>query len=77
MADRETRNDLDACIEAVHRLEKEKERLEDENEQLRQAAGAFGQLAERLNQTLRDERRQGADRRQTVRPAAERRASSC
>ncbi len=52
------------------------QRLEEENNQLRQAAGAFGQLAERLNQTLQDERRLGSERRQTARPTAERRSPS-
>jgi hypothetical protein len=32
-------------------------RLEEENRQLRQSAAAFGQLAERLNEALRRERR--------------------
>ena len=50
--------------------------LEEENQHLRQASHAFGQLAERLNQTLRDERRiAGSDRRQHPRPYADRRTS--
>lgn len=56
MSDHYDRNQLEACREAV-------ERLEEENEHLREAAGAFGQLAERLNQILQDERRTGAERR--------------
>lgn len=78
MADREPTESLEACIETVHRLEEEKHNLEEENDQLRKAAGTFGQLAERLNQSLQDERRIGAERRQNSRPAAaERRAPSC
>lgn len=49
-------------------------RLEEENEALRDAAGVFGGLAERLNHALRDERRRGRDRRQERRNAAERRS---
>lgn len=48
MGDAEKQDPLEACIETVHRLE-------EENDQLRQSAGAFGQLAERLNQTLRED----------------------
>ncbi len=69
MADQDTGEQLEACIETV-------QRLEEENEQLREAAGAFGQLAERLNQTLRDERRRGSERRQAPRPNSDRRSST-
>lgn len=68
MADHDRHDELDACIETVHRLE-------DENDQLRKAAGAFGQLAERLNHTLQEERRTGAERRHDPRVARDRRAS--
>ncbi|MEP6593366.1 MAG: hypothetical protein ABJC51_06730 [Acidobacteriota bacterium] len=44
----ENQDPLEACMETV-------QRLEEENVQLRQSAGAFGQLAERLNQTLRED----------------------
>lgn len=70
MADGETNDQLEACKETV-------QRLEEENDQLRQAAGTFGQLAERLNQTLRDERRLGDERRTTIRPSSDRRTQNC
>lgn len=70
MTDGETNEELDACKETV-------QRLDEENDQLRQAAGAFGQLAERLNQRLRKERRLGDDRRTISRPSADRRATNC
>lgn len=70
MADGETNVQLEACKETV-------QRLEEENGQLRQAAGTFGQLAERLNQTLRDERRLGDERRTMTRPSSDRRSSTC
>ena len=55
--------------------EKVKE-LEEENQHLREASSAFGQLAERLNNTLQAERRiAGSDRRQRPRPYGERRKS--
>jgi hypothetical protein len=69
MADHDDTDPLAECIETVHRLE-------EENDQLRKAAGAFGQLAERLNQTLQQERRTGTDRRDGSRVATDRRASS-
>jgi hypothetical protein len=65
MADEEI-DPLTACMETV-------QRLEEENDQLRKAAGAFGQLAERLNHTLREERRNGTDRRRGARMAEDRR----
>lgn len=50
--------------------------LEEENQHLRDASDAFGQLAERLNQTLQEERRiAGSDRRQQPRPYGDRRRS--
>jgi hypothetical protein len=54
--------------------EKVKE-LEAENQHLREASHAFGQLAERLNVTLQQERRAESDRRQRPRQYAERRQS--
>jgi hypothetical protein len=69
MSDRDQRDPLEACMDTV-------QRLEEENEQLRKSAGAFGQLAERLNRTLQAERRTGAERREDTRPAPDRRAPS-
>lgn len=46
--------------------------LEEENDQLRSAADAFGQLAERLNTELRAERRAGTNRRHSARSASDR-----
>jgi hypothetical protein len=69
MTDDEDTDPLAKCIETVHRLE-------EENTELRKAAGAFGQLAERLNQTLQEERRQRGERRQETRPSDDRRAQS-
>lgn len=78
MTESDSRDQLSACIETVHKLEEEKHHLEQENDQLRKAAGTFGQLAERLSQSLKEERRSGAERRQTERTAAsERRTSTC
>jgi hypothetical protein len=42
--------------------------LESENEALRRSADAFGQLAERLNAQLQEERRHGERRRQLRTP---------
>lgn len=60
---------LEHCLETVHRLE-------EENHDLRESAGAFGQLAERLNYTLQEERRKGAERRQAARLSRDRRVAS-
>ena len=49
--------------------------LEEENADLRKSSRAFGDLAERLNDELNDERRSGSDRRIEVRPAPDRRRS--
>jgi hypothetical protein len=46
---------LEDCFEAVEQLRAEKEELEVENEQLRESADTFGELAERLNKKLKDE----------------------
>jgi predicted RNase H-like nuclease (RuvC/YqgF family) len=59
---------LKNCLETV-------QRLEEENSDLRRAAGEFGQLAERLNVALREERRIADDRRQQVRVRSDRRQS--
>jgi hypothetical protein len=59
--------ELELCQENVARLERE-------NEHLRVSAGAFGQLAERLNEALRDERRALGDRRSAQRATPSRRA---
>jgi predicted RNase H-like nuclease (RuvC/YqgF family) len=59
---------LKNCLETVHRLE-------EENVHLRRAAGEFGQLAERLNSALREERRVASDRRQDSRARSDRRQS--
>lgn len=68
MGEGETDSALKNCLENV-------QRLEEENSELRRSAGEFGQLAERLNVALREERRAAADRRQQVRLRADRRQS--
>lgn len=52
----ETKKDLDECHETVEKLEEVKKELEVENEQLREAADTFGDLAERLNAALKEQR---------------------
>lgn len=52
----ETKKDLDECQETVERLEEVKKELEAENEQLREAADTFGDLAERLSTALKEQR---------------------
>ena len=47
--------------------------LQEENSQLREAARTFGDLAERLNAELREERRRNADRRSRPRETRDRR----
>lgn len=51
------------------------ETLEEENGHLRRSAEDFGRLAERLNRKLRDNRRQGGDRRHEPRDSPERRSN--
>lgn len=68
MTNQDRQDPLQVCIETV-------QRLEEENRHLRTAAGAFGQLAERLNQALRDERRSGSERRKGQRVNNDRRAT--
>lgn len=58
----------DPCEQELEELKTDYQRLEEENEYLRQSADAFGQLAERLNNELREERRNGQpDRRSAQR----------
>ena len=58
---------LEDCLTTVHNLE-------EENRQLRRAAASFGQLAERLNEQLGQERRIAErDRRRDPRDSVERR----
>jgi hypothetical protein len=66
----ETHNRLDHELQECEDKVKE---LEEENQHLRESAYAFGQLAERLNQTLQQERRTGIERRQSARPHGDRR----
>ena len=47
--------------DALEDCEEKLVKLEQENDELRQSAQEFGQLAERLNQTLRHERRHKAE----------------
>lgn len=69
MEDEKRDSSLTDCLETV-------QRLEEENLHLRRAAGEFGQLAERLNVRLREERRVAADdRRQQPRVREDRRQS--
>jgi len=66
----ETHDPLDHALQECEDKVKE---LEEENQHLRESSHAFGQLAERLNQTLQQERRVGAERRQSQRPSGDRR----
>ena len=66
----ETDNPLD---HALQECEEKVNQLKEENEHLRESSHAFGQLAERLNQTLQQERRAGVERRQSQRPNGDRR----
>lgn len=60
-------DDAETCEEQL-------ERLEEENARLREAASAFGALAERLNNELREERRlRESDRRNVPREMPDRR----
>jgi hypothetical protein len=60
-------DELTKCHEEVRALT-------EENQQLREAASAFGSLAERLNGELRQERRtRETDRRHAPRPTEDRR----
>ena len=56
------------------RCQEELRALKEENRQLREAAAAFGSLADRLNAELQEERRlRDSDRRVHARPARDRR----
>jgi hypothetical protein len=57
---------------ALQECEDKVKELEDENQHLRESSHAFGQLAERLNKTLQEERRAGVERRQSPRPNGDR-----
>jgi len=59
---------------ALQECEDKVKHLQDENEHLRESSHAFGQLAERLNRTLEQERRMGLERRQSPRPNGDRRS---
>ena len=52
----EANKDLDECQETVEKLQEVKKELEAENEHLREAADTFGDLAERLNTALKEQR---------------------
>jgi hypothetical protein len=63
-------NELARCKEEVRELK-------EENQQLRQSADTFGALADRLNSSLREERRKSdTDRRGAARPEPDRRQST-
>ena len=70
-----------ACLAEALRMDEELARckdevreLKEENQQLRQASDTFGALADRLNSSLRDERRlRDTDRRGASRPQPDRR----
>lgn len=65
--DKDPQQELKDCEEKL-------KHLEEENQHLRAASHAFGQLAERLNITLQEERRHGGkERRQWPRSTADRR----
>jgi predicted RNase H-like nuclease (RuvC/YqgF family) len=66
----ETHNPLEHALQECEDKVKE---LEEENQHLRDSSHAFGQLAERLNKTLEQERRAGLERRQSARPNGDRR----
>jgi predicted RNase H-like nuclease (RuvC/YqgF family) len=57
----------------IRELEDAVRSLQEENQQLRSAARAFGDLAERLNLSLDAERRQAEDRRRYRRGSDDRR----
>ena len=56
-----------------HCCSEELARLREENALLRRAADTFGQLAERLDVALKEERRSGRSRRRQARPEPDRR----
>ena len=66
-------DDLSECHERVEQLQEEKKELLEENEQLRESADTFGELAERLNHALGEERQSGEPPSAIVPASAERR----
>lgn len=63
--------------EELARCKEEVRELQEENQHLRQAADTFGALADRLNSSLRDERRtRESDRRVEARSKPDRRQST-
>ena len=65
-------------VEELEKCKESNEELKEENQHLRLAAGAFGELAERLNTVLRDDRRQHLkpDRRAVQRCGSDRRVEA-
>jgi hypothetical protein len=74
---RRRKSDRQAEVEAqqreIRQLKKRIAELETENSLLRASAIAFGELAERLNDRIRRDRRSGVDRRREGRTTADRR----
>lgn len=66
----------DDPVEELAKCKESNEELREENSHLRQAAGVFGELAERLNTVLREDRRQHLqpDRRAVARAGSDRRS---
>jgi len=63
--------------EELARCKEEVRELQEENQHLRKAADTFGALADRLNSSLREERRtRESDRRSAVRSQPDRREST-
>lgn len=76
-APRRRKSDPQAAVEAqqreIRQLKKRIAELETENSLLRASAIAFGELAERLNDRVRRDRRSGLDRRHQPRATRDRR----
>lgn len=73
----EERSDLPKNVtDALNDCEEEVDHLKKENRLLRDASRSFGALAERLNASLAEERRQGRERRAVVRASADRRQAT-
>lgn len=66
-------------MDELAKCQETNEELKEENDHLRQAAGAFGELAERLNSLIREDRRHHlqADRRAVPRYGGDRRVGAC
>jgi cell division septum initiation protein DivIVA len=60
---------LKQCHDTVEQLLEEKKELAEENEHLRESADSFGELAERLNTALAEERQAASTQAET--PIAE------